>query len=90
LTSNTTVASRENGVSNGRFRDYSLYGMSLRSEIPLSFPEHATDAAPDVTFSLKPERWFAGVRSTIADADMVGAPAALAMLGATVDTGVAV
>jgi hypothetical protein len=46
-------------------RDYSLYGLSLRSEIPLAFPETRSSAAPDITFSLKSPRFFSEARSLI-------------------------
>jgi len=47
-------------------RDYSLYGLSLRSEIPLAFPETRSSARPDITFSMKSPRFFSDARSLIA------------------------
>src|SRR5712691_1298386 len=53
-----------------RFRNYSVYGICLRSEIPLTHPEPDGDPAPDVTFSLQTPRWFDGVRAAIPGVDM--------------------
>ena len=66
-TGGAVLACHREAVSDAGFRDYSMYGISLRSEIALSFPEHAAHAAPDVTFCLKSEAWFAGVTSGIPD-----------------------
>ena len=51
--------------SSGGFRYYGLYGISLRSEIPLTYPERQADPVPDVTFLLGTQRWFAEVRDSI-------------------------
>jgi hypothetical protein len=61
-------AGEEAGASGG-FRHYGLYGISLRSEIPLTYPECRGDCVPDVTFSLKTERWFTDVRAGIPESD---------------------
>jgi hypothetical protein len=50
--------------------DYSLYGLSLRSEIPLTFPECRAAAAPDVTFTLATRESFADIRAVMSDADI--------------------
>ena len=52
--------------------DYSLYGLSLRSEIPLTFPECRPAAPPDVTFTLATSESFADIRAALSDADMSG------------------
>jgi hypothetical protein len=57
-------------VSNGRFRNYSVYGICLRSEIPLTHPEPDGNPDPDVTFSLRTARWFSDVRSALLDSDL--------------------
>jgi hypothetical protein len=41
------------------FRDYRVYGLSLRSEIPLGLPEQPAGQSPDVTFFSAPRGWFA-------------------------------
>src|SRR5206468_7271807 len=69
LPDSVIAAPEETGASAG-FRHYGLYGISLRSEIPLTYPERPADAVPDVTFSLKPDRWFAEVRARIPDTDI--------------------
>lgn len=38
---------------------YQLYGLSIRSEIPLTFPESPASDHADVTFSVAPRSWFA-------------------------------
>lgn len=38
--------------------DYQLYGISIRSEIPLTFPETPAADHADVTFSAASRRWF--------------------------------
>jgi hypothetical protein len=38
---------------------YQMYGITLRSEIALTYPERPTTAAADVTFSAMPQSWFA-------------------------------
>ena len=38
-------------------RGYRLYGISLRSEIPLTFPEQAIEQ-PDITITLQSKEWF--------------------------------
>lgn len=40
-------------------RDYRLYGISIRSEMPLPFPETPAGHTVDVTFSAAPHTWFA-------------------------------
>jgi len=60
----------QEAVSNARFRNYSLYGICLRSEIPLTHPEPDGNPAPDVTFSLRTARWFSDVRSGLSDTDL--------------------
>ena len=52
------VAIRETGSSQ-QFYDYSVYGIALRSEIPLSYPEHTPGGGVDVTFSVAPPGWLA-------------------------------
>jgi hypothetical protein len=39
------------------FRDYQMFGISFRSEIPLSFPEQSTGVA-DITLKLASAQWF--------------------------------
>ena len=51
------------------FHDYRMYGISLRSEIPFSFPEQ-TIASPDITVRLESEDWF---RKVTAGASVIGA-----------------
>jgi hypothetical protein len=67
--SSVCSAHEEAGVSVG-FRHYSLYGISFRSEIPLTYSECRPDRVPDVTFSLKTNRWFSEVRAGISESDM--------------------
>jgi hypothetical protein len=44
---------------NCQFRDYEAYGLSIRSEIPLTFPERHNGKAANVTFTLASSQWFA-------------------------------
>ena len=41
------------------FHSYRIYGITVRSEIPLSFPEQPVNHSPDITFFLAPQGWFA-------------------------------
>jgi hypothetical protein len=50
-------------------RDYSLYGMAIRSEIPLSYRERGGWSPPDVTISLQLPHWFGNARRDLADMD---------------------
>jgi hypothetical protein len=56
--------------SSCRFRHYTLYGISLRSEIALTYPERNATPFADVTFSLEGERWFSDVRASIRTDDV--------------------
>jgi hypothetical protein len=49
----------------GQLRAYSLYGLSVQSEIPLTFPERTLRDRADVTFSFASEAWFAEVTGGI-------------------------
>jgi hypothetical protein len=40
---------------------YRLYGLSVRSAIPLGFPEHPAGGGTDVTCLFAPRRWFAEI-----------------------------
>ena len=53
----------------GGFHDYSLNGISLRSEIALVYPECAAGAEPDVTISVRDPRWFSEIRQGLVDVD---------------------
>jgi hypothetical protein len=66
----SVCSAHEDAGASGGFRYYSLYGISLKSEIPLTYPEHRGDCVPDVTFSLKTERWFSQVRAGIPESDL--------------------
>ena len=57
-------------VPHGQFRNYSVYGFCLRSEIPLPHPEPDGEPAPDVTFSMQTARWFDGVKAAIPQASL--------------------
>jgi hypothetical protein len=47
-------------ISVGReLRDYEAYGLSVRSQIPLTFPERLRSEAVDVTLTMAAPEWFA-------------------------------
>jgi hypothetical protein len=54
------------------FREYALYGIALRSEIPLTFPEQLPSGAADVTLSFVSRQWFADITAGLSSAENTG------------------
>jgi hypothetical protein len=61
MVTNALLRRGREAESSREFRDYCLYGIALRSEIPLTYPEQPTSGAADVTFSFAPQHWFTEV-----------------------------
>jgi hypothetical protein len=51
--------------SAGGVRDYQIYGIKLRSEIPLAYQEQPSGGVADVTFFAAPRNWIAKVRADL-------------------------
>jgi hypothetical protein len=54
----TGPARGEKIVLDCQFCDYEAYGLAIRSEIPLTFPERHDGEAASVTFTLASSQWF--------------------------------
>jgi hypothetical protein len=47
------------GIAPRTFHEYQLYGLTVHSEIPLSFSQHPSGRRPDVTLFFASAEWFA-------------------------------
>jgi hypothetical protein len=67
--SRTTSSFDETFAQERGCRDYSLYGISLRSEIPLAYADRSAGSAADVTISVRDRAWFSHIHADIGDVD---------------------
>jgi len=51
-------------------RVYSLYGLTIRSEVPLTYPKQNAADEPDVQLQWASEKWFAAARQRNSEADI--------------------
>ena len=70
MTVSTAIEFKQSGATDDSgWRDYSLYGLVLRSEIKLTYAGVEPADAPDIVIAVRSAEWFDGIRSRIAVLD---------------------